>query len=65
MLIITVEPFLTRHAMSASRFGRLAAHDPGLVRDLRNGRAPRRDLDQRVRGFMAGYALARETSNAR
>lgn len=65
MLITTVEPFLTRFAMSASRFGRLAAQDPCLVRDLRNGRAPRRDLDQRVRGFIAGYIFAWETSNAR
>lgn len=58
MLIRTVESFLSRHAISASQFGRDAAHDPRLVYDLRAGRAPRLPLDQRVRGFMDGFELA-------
>lgn len=59
MLIRSVESFLSRHAISASQFGREAAHDPRLVYDLRAGRAPRPPLDQRVRGFMDGFELAR------
>jgi hypothetical protein len=59
MLIQTVEQFLRRHAMSPSLFGRLAAQDPRLVTDLRAGRAPRSPLDQRLRGFLEGFELAR------
>ena len=59
MLIRSVENFLARHAMSATQFGRDAAQDPRLVTDLRAGRAPRPPLDQRLRGFMDGFELAR------
>lgn len=58
MLIHAVEAFLSRHAMSASQFGRDAADDPRLVADMRGGREPRPSLDQRLRGFMAGFELA-------
>lgn len=58
MLIRNVEAFLSRHGMSATQFGRDAAQDPRLVADLRDGRAPRPPLDQRVRGFMDGFELA-------
>lgn len=61
MLINSVETFLARHAMTPTHFGRSAAQDPRLVSDLRGGRAPRPLLDQRLRGFMAGYELARKT----
>lgn len=60
MLIANVETFLRRHRMAPTLFGRHAAQDPRLVKDLRAGRAPRAPLDQRVRGFMDGYELARE-----
>lgn len=65
MLIRTVETFLARHGMSASQFGRDAAQDPRLVNDLRAGRAPRPPLDQRVRGFMDGFELARTFPTSR
>lgn len=65
MLIWTIERFLTRHGMSASQFGRDAAHDPRLVTDLRAGRAPRPPLDQRVRGFMDGFERAQTFPTAR
>ena len=42
MLIRKIETFLRRTRMPPTRFGRLAAHDPRFVFDLRNGRAPRR-----------------------
>jgi hypothetical protein len=60
MLIENVETFLLRHRMAPTLFGRHAAQDPRLVSDMRAGRAPRAPLDQRVRGFMDGYELARQ-----
>ena len=42
MLIRKIETFLRRTRMPPTRFGRLAAHDPRFVFDLRNGRAPGR-----------------------
>ena len=65
MLIRSVETFLTRHGMSATQFGRDAADDPRLVSDMRAGRAPRPPLDQRLRGFMAGFELAQTFPTAR
>ena len=65
MLIRTVESFLSRHGMSASQFGRDAAQDPRLVRDLREGREPRPPLDQRVRGFIDGFERGQSFPTAR
>ncbi|WP_133364905.1 hypothetical protein [Qipengyuania sediminis] len=69
MLIRAVEQFLSRHAMSASHFGRAAANDPRLVGDMRGGRSVRPPLDQRLRGFMEGFDFAtnrqQENSDAR
>lgn len=65
MLIQSVETFLRRHAMAPTVFGRLVVQDPRLVLDLRKGRAPRPPMDQRVRGFMDGYELGRESANVR
>lgn len=61
MLINSVETFLHRHEMAPTVFGRLAVQDPRLVLDLRKGREPRMPMDQRVRGFMDGYDLGRES----
>ncbi|MCZ8172148.1 MAG: hypothetical protein O9272_10465 [Brevundimonas sp.] len=47
--------------MSWTKFGRLAAHDPRFVQDLRNGRTPRDATASRVEHFMNAY---RETRNA-
>lgn len=52
MLLRKVEKFLRRTGMSASTFGRLAAHDPRLVPDLRNGREPRMRMEKRIEHFM-------------
>ncbi len=59
MLIRTIETFLRRHEMAATKFGRLAAHDPRFVLDLRLGREPRERTEQRIRGFIAGFEAAR------
>ena len=58
MLVRSVETFLRRHSMAATKFGRLAAHDPRFVLDLRLGREPRDRTEQRIRGFMAGFEAA-------
>jgi hypothetical protein len=55
MLLRSIETFLRAHAMPATKFGRLAAHDPRFVLDLRMGRTPRRDTELRTRAWMQGY----------
>ncbi len=55
MLIRKVERFLAATSMPRTRFGRLAAHDPRFVDDLRNGREPRPALASRVEHFMNTY----------
>lgn len=55
MLIRSIEKFLRRTDMPATKFGRLAAHDPRFVLDLRNGRIPRTATQRRVEDFMQAY----------
>jgi hypothetical protein len=45
--------------MPATKFGRLATHDPRFVLDLRNGRTPRTSMERRVDGFMRSYGEMR------
>lgn len=52
MLLRTIENFLRCTGMPWTRFGRLVAHDPRLVGDMRNGRTPRPDLAQRIQTFI-------------
>lgn len=56
MLLRTIESFLRTHDMPATKFGRLAAHNPRFVLDLRMGRSPRRDTELRTRAWMQGYS---------
>lgn len=62
MLIRLIEKFLRRHAMPATKFGRLAAQDPRFVLDLRMGREPRGMTEARIQGFIAGFEAARDPS---
>jgi hypothetical protein len=55
MLIRDVERFLAQTGMAVTKFGRLAAHDPRLVGDLRNGREPRPSLRSRIEHFMNSH----------
>lgn len=55
MLIREIERFLKRTGMPPTKFGRLAAQDPRLVGDLRNGREPRAAMTSRVEQFMNTY----------
>jgi hypothetical protein len=61
MLLRKIERFLNQHEMPWTKFGRLAAHDPRFVADLRNGRTPRPTTQKRIEAFMATYA---ETAHA-
>lgn len=56
MLLRTIETFLRDYAMPVTKFGRLAAHDPRFVLDLRMGRIPRPETELRTRAWMQGYA---------
>ncbi len=58
MLIRVIEKFLRDHDMPATKFGRLAAHDPRFVLDLRMGRTPRAATEARTRQWMSDYAGA-------
>jgi len=51
-----IERYLKETAMPPTRFGRLAARDPRLVGDLRNGREPGPRLVARIEAFLAERA---------
>lgn len=53
-IIIEIDRYLRRTAMSATRFGRLAVNDPRLVHDLRRGREPGPAIVARVEAFIGG-----------
>jgi hypothetical protein len=55
MLIRKIEIFLRETGMPWTKFGRLAAHDPRFVEDLRNGRIPRSGTEARIEHFMNKY----------
>ena len=63
MLIRTIEKFLREHDMPATKFGRLAAHDPRFVLDLRMGRIPRPETQSRIEHFMNYYTPAIEVKS--
>jgi len=55
MLIRNIEKFLRQTGMPATKFGRLATHDPRFVLDLRNGRMPRSRTERKVENFMQDW----------
>lgn len=55
MLIREIEKFLRSRGMAATKFGRLATHDPRFVLDLRMGRTPRPATRKKVEHFMNTY----------
>jgi hypothetical protein len=65
MLIRKVEQFLRTHDMPATKFGRLAAHDPRFVLDLRMGRIPRPATEARTLRWMANYEIAARTQETK
>ncbi|MFC4293189.1 hypothetical protein ACFOWX_12260 [Sphingorhabdus arenilitoris] len=50
-----IEKFLIEQDMPATKFGRLAAHDPRLVLDIRMGRELRSGTIVKLRSFMNRY----------
>ena len=62
MLIREIERFLRQTGLAATTFGRLAAADPRLVFDLRNGREPRKGLRLRVEHFMNTFGESRRAT---
>lgn len=55
MLLPRVERFLRVTGMPWTKFGRLAASDPRLVADMRNGRIPRPSMEHKIEHFMNTY----------
>jgi hypothetical protein len=62
MLIREIEKFLRERRVAPTTFGRLAASDPRLVFDLRNGREPRKRLRLRVEHFMNTFEEGRDAA---
>lgn len=60
-----VELFLRRHDMPPTKFGRLAAHDPRLVLDMRMGREVRPEMVQKLACFMNAFIVKSDIMNAR
>ena len=54
-IVLEIDSFLTAHQMAESYFGRKAANDWKLVRQLRAGRRLWPDTEARIRAFMASY----------
>jgi hypothetical protein len=64
MLLRRIETFLRHSGMPWTKFGRLVAHDPRLVGDMRNGRVPRDDLARRIEAFIDSHAQPKEADHA-
>jgi len=62
MLLRRIEKFLSETGMPWTKFGRIVAHDPRLVGDLRNGRSPRPDLAARIEAYIESH-IASHTEN--
>lgn len=61
----TVEAFLARHKMSASKFGRLSVNDSALVWGLREGRSPSLKTCKRITDWMADYESKKNSKKPR
>ena len=51
-----IERFLILYNYPATKFGRMVAHDPRLVHDMRRGREVREAMIARAEAFMAKHA---------
>jgi hypothetical protein len=50
-----VERFLREYNMPPTKFGRLAAHDPRLVLDMRMGREIRPEMTEKLEFFISRF----------
>ena len=64
-LLPVVERHLRLHAITPSRFGRLATGDPRFVFDLRRGREPRQATKDRVLAHIARTESQARVANSR
>ena len=65
MLLRRIEQFLRETGMAWTRFGRIVAHDPRLVADMRNGRQPRPETAARIEAFITSHTTPQtETTHA-
>ena len=55
MLLRKIEKFLDHSGMAWTKFGRMIAHDPRLVGDMRNGRRPREPLAGHIENYIKSY----------
>jgi hypothetical protein len=61
-LLSTIEAYLRRSGVTASRFGRDVLGDPGFVHALRRGREPRAATVRRVAAYLDGVRSGSEAS---
>jgi hypothetical protein len=52
MLLERIEDYLAQTGMPWTKFGRIVAHDPRLVGDMRLGRQPRPALRRRIEAYI-------------
>lgn len=64
MLLRRIETFLRHSGMPWTKFGRLVAHDPRLVADMRNGRVPREPMARRIEVFLDSQTTKKEADHA-
>lgn len=51
-----IERFLRETGLPPTKFGRLAARDPRLIRDMRLGREIRPQMESRLRNFIVNHS---------
>lgn len=55
-LLKRIDRYLAKRNMSPTAFGRLAANDPRLVHDMREGRELRTPTRERIHAFLVSEA---------
>lgn len=63
-LLDQIEAFIERSHMSPSRFGRLSAHDPRLIADIKAGRRLRYRTEEKIRRYLATQPAIGEDMSA-
>lgn len=56
-LLRKIEIFIGKRGIAPTRFGRIVAHDPRLVHDMRRGRSLGPVLSERVKTYLEGEAI--------
>jgi hypothetical protein len=60
-LLRRIDQYVKRTGVSATRLGREAANDPGIVFDLRAGRKLRAELEQRLAVWLDARQAGKES----